>query len=149
MLLRALVGFYARQSEDAGRLAAIGFLFAFVGTVLIKGDFYANTFATPLVDLRHPELLDSPYGGVLQFWCPLDFEFLALARILFGVATRCARICSRGRRGCCWLERSSRCCRGLMCLCEIIFDMAVAWLGIALMKQSALSAPARRHLRRT
>jgi hypothetical protein len=146
LLLGGLVGLYARQSEDAGKLGTIGFLFAFVGTVLITGDFYANTFVTPLVDLGHPELLDSPYGGVLRFWLPLEFGFLTLAWILLGVATLRARVYPRGAS---WLLLVGAVVALLpLPYVNIIFDAAVAWLGIALMKPSALSTPARRHLRR-
>src|ERR687897_777261 len=39
LLLAGLVGLYAFQSREAGRLGAIGFPVAFVGTSLIMGDF--------------------------------------------------------------------------------------------------------------
>jgi hypothetical protein len=144
LLLVALFGLYARQSEGAGKLGVIGFLFAFFGTVLITGDFYANTFVTPLVDLGHPELLDSPYSGVLQFWLPLEFGFLTLGWILFAVATLRARIYPRGAS---WLLLAGAVVALLpLPYVNIIFDAAVVWLGITLMKQSASAAPSRRHL---
>jgi hypothetical protein len=49
LLLGGMVALYVRQSEAAGRLGLISFLLAFFGTVLVEGDFYANTFVTPLV----------------------------------------------------------------------------------------------------
>src|SRR3712207_3231537 len=49
LLLGGMVGLYVRQAEAAGRLGLIGFLLAFFVTVFVVGDFYANTFVTPLV----------------------------------------------------------------------------------------------------
>jgi hypothetical protein len=55
-------GLYARQSEAAARLGLVGFLLAFFATVFVEGDFYANTFVTPLVAQDNPALLiNSPY----------------------------------------------------------------------------------------
>jgi hypothetical protein len=43
-LLGGLVGLYVRQSEAAKKLGVVGFVLAFLGTALVVGDFYANTF---------------------------------------------------------------------------------------------------------
>ncbi|MBA2715022.1 MAG: hypothetical protein H0U55_15900 [Rubrobacteraceae bacterium] len=83
------------------------------------GDFYSNTFVTPTLAIGVPEALEGHNGGVLAFWLPLEFGFLALAWLPFALSTVRA----------------------------VPFDAAVAWLGVALMRQSGSPSP-RRHLRR-
>src|ERR687898_905077 len=80
LLLAGLVGLYAFQAQMAGRLGAVGFYAAFFVTALILGDFYANTFVTPALALGVPEAFEGRNAGVLVFWLPLEFGFLALAK---------------------------------------------------------------------
>jgi uncharacterized membrane protein (DUF485 family) len=96
LLLGGLVGFYLRQSEAAGRLGLVGFLLAFFGTAFVVGDFYANTFVTPLVAQGAPEFLDDPLSGMLQVWLPFSFGFLAFSWLLLAVVTLRAGVYPRG-----------------------------------------------------
>lgn len=47
LLLLALTGLYERQSRASGGLGLIGYLVAFVGTVLAAGDWWFELFAVP------------------------------------------------------------------------------------------------------
>ena len=96
LLLGGLVGFYLRQSQAVGRLGLVGFLLAFFGTALVVGDFYANTFVTPLVAQGAPEFLDDPLSGMMQVWLPFSFGFLAFSWLLLAVCTLRARVYPRG-----------------------------------------------------
>jgi hypothetical protein len=96
LLLGGMFGLYVRQSEAAGGLGLIGFLSAFLGTVLVVGDFYTNTFVTPLVAREAPAFLDNPLSGILQVWLPFDFVLLGLSWLLLAVATLRARTYPRG-----------------------------------------------------
>jgi len=96
LLLGGLVGFYLGQSQAAGRLGLVGFLIAFFGTVIVVGDFYANTFVTPLVAQGAPEFLDNPLSGMLQVWLPFSFGVLAFSWLLLAVCTLRARVYPRG-----------------------------------------------------
>ncbi|HEV2741709.1 MAG TPA: hypothetical protein VGV91_00995 [Rubrobacter sp.] len=96
LLLGGLVGFYLRQSEAVGRLGLVGFLLAFFGTVFVVGDFYANTFVTPLVAQGAPEFLDDPLSGMMQVWLPFSFGFLAFSWLLLAVVTLRAGVYPRG-----------------------------------------------------
>src|SRR5829696_1828192 len=143
--LAGLVGLYAFQSREAGRLGAIGFPIAFFVTALMLGDFYANTFVTPALAIGVPNALDVHNAGVLLFWLPLEFGFLALAWFPFAVATLRAGVYPRGAA---WLLVVG----ALVALVplpyvNVPFDAAVAWLGIALMRRSASPSPPR-YLRR-
>ncbi len=145
LLLAGLVGLYAFQSQEAGRLGAVGFSTAFFVTALILGDFYANTFVTPSLALDSPHALDSDHFGLLGLWLPLEFGFLALAWSPFAVATLRARVYPRGVA---WLLLVGALIALLpLPYVNVLFDAAVSWLGIALMRQSA-SPPVQRPLRR-
>jgi hypothetical protein len=145
LLLAGLVGLYALQAQEAGRLGAVGFSTAFFVTAVMLGDFYANTFVTPALAIGVPEALDVHNAGVLLFWLPLEFGFLALAWLPFALATLRAGVYPRGAA---WLLVAG----ALVALVplpyvNVPFDAAVAWLGIALMRRSASPSPPR-YLRR-
>lgn len=96
LLLGGMVGLYLRQAEAAGKSGFVGFVLAFFVTVFVVGDFYANTFVTPLVARGAPAFLDNPLSGFLQVWLPFDFVLLALGWLLLAVATLRARVYPRG-----------------------------------------------------
>ncbi len=96
LLLGGSVGFYLGQSEAAGRLGLVGFLLAFFGTAFVVGDFYANTFVTPLVALGAPAFLDDPLSGILQVWLPFSFGVLAFSWLPLAVCTLRAGVYPRG-----------------------------------------------------
>ena len=96
LLLGGLVGLYVGQLREAGRLGLVGFFAAYFGTALMVGDFYANTFVTPLVAYGHPDVLNGPFAGVLGLWLPVEFGFLTVTWLLFAVARLRARVYPRG-----------------------------------------------------
>jgi hypothetical protein len=135
-LLGGLVGLYVRQSEAAKKLGVAGFVLAFLGTALVVGDFYANTFITPLVALEAPNFLDNPLAGVLQVWLPFDFVLLAASCLVLCVATVRARVYPRGAS---WLLLGGAVLALLpLPLVNIVFETALVWLGLALMKGSGI-----------
>jgi hypothetical protein len=65
-LLLALTAIYIRESPALGRLGLIGYLTAFMGTLLVAGDWWFEAFAVPMIATQAPEVLDlSPTGSVL------------------------------------------------------------------------------------
>jgi hypothetical protein len=145
LLLAGLVGLYAFQAQEAGRLGAVGFSTAFFVTAVMLGDFYANTFVTPTLTIGVPGALDVHNAGVLLFWLPLEFGFLALAWLPFALSTVRAGVYPRPAAW--WLVVGAILALIPLPYINIPFDVAVAWLGIALVKRSGLPSP-RRHLRR-
>jgi hypothetical protein len=135
-LLGGLVGLYVRQSEAAKKLGVAGFVLAFLGTALVVGDYYANTFITPLVALEAPNFLDNPLAGVLQVWLPFDFVLLAASCLVLCVATVRARVYPRGAS---WLLLGGAVLALLpLPLVNIVFETALVWLGLALLKGSGI-----------
>jgi hypothetical protein len=113
-----------------------GFVLAFLGTALVVGDFYANTFITPLVALEAPNFLDNPLAGVLQVWLPFDFVLLAASCLVLCVATVRARVYPRGAS---WLLLGGAVLALLpLPLVNIVFETALVWLGLALLKGSGI-----------
>lgn len=56
-MLLGLVGLYAIQSETTDRFGLVGFLLAFLGTVLFAGAIWALLFVGPVVAAEAPQLL--------------------------------------------------------------------------------------------
>jgi hypothetical protein len=131
LLLGGLVGLYLRQSEEAGRLGLVGFLLAFFGTAFVVGDFYANTFVTPLVALGAPEFLDDPLSGMLQVWLPFSFGVLAFSWLPLAVATLRARVYPRGASW--FLLVGAVLALVPFPLANLPFYAALAWVGLRLL----------------
>ena len=95
-LLLGLVGLYARQSEEAGRLGLVGFLLAFLGTMLIAGDLWFEAFAFPYLMEVAPKTLEgeSP-GGTLIAGAGVSFLTFNTGWLLFGIASFRARVFPR------------------------------------------------------
>ena len=142
LLLGGLVGLYVRQSEAAGRLGVIGFLLAFFVTTFVTGDFYANTFVTPMVALEAPAFLDNPLSGFLQVWLPFDFVLLALGWLLLAVVTVRARVYPRVAS---WLLLVGAVVALVpIPLANLPFEAVLAWLGLFLLKTRDYPARRRR-----
>jgi hypothetical protein len=132
LLLGGMVGLYVRQCEAAGKLGVIGFVMAFFGTVLVEGDFYANTLVTPLVAQEAPAFLDNPLSGFLQVWLPFDFTVLAFSWLILAVATVRARVYPRAAAW--FLLVSTLVALIPLPLVDVPFDAALLWLGIVLLR---------------
>ncbi len=68
LLLLGLVGLYARQSEEAGKLGLAGFHLAFLGTMLLAGDLWFEAFAVP-GGCRRSCGRDDPHGDAHSGGC--------------------------------------------------------------------------------
>ena len=142
LLLGGLVGFYLGQSGSAGRFGLAGFLVAFFGTSFVVGDFYANTFVTPLVAIGAPAFLDDPLSGILQVWLPFSFGVLALGWLPLCVATLRARAYPRGVS---WaLLVGAALALVPLPLANLLFYAALAWAGLHLLRAREAAPEGRR-----
>lgn len=125
-VLLGLLGLYVRQSEAAGALGLIGFLVAFLGTVLIGGFIWASAFIAPDLAVVAPQFLDGgPPSGFF-----LSFITFALGWLLFAVSTLRARVFPRAAAillivGAVFIVLP-------LPFTTVVFAVAVAWLGFAL-----------------
>ena len=92
LVLLGLVGLYTSQSQAVGILGLVGFLVAFLGTVMLVGGLWFELFVTPNLAAQAPELVEADLGG-LGF--TLTFFLGAVGWVLFGVATLRANVYPR------------------------------------------------------
>ena len=95
-LLIALTGLYAVQATAAGRLGLVGYLVAALGTLLVAGDWWYETFVAPLIAAQAPELLRTAPSGSILIGAAATFGSFALGWVLFGIASYRARVFPRG-----------------------------------------------------
>lgn len=128
LLLVALAGLYARQSDAAGALGVAGFVAALIGTGLLAGMMWTFAFVVPSAALEAPAFLNAE-----QTAGPLDAGFMisglavAIGWALFGVATLRAGVFPR-------LATIVLIVRAVVTFLPfapstLIIDVAVAWMG--------------------
>jgi hypothetical protein len=91
LLLLGLVGLYARQSAASGTLGLVGFLVAFLGTLLLAGAWWWEAFAVPYAVERAPALVAATPTGRLLTGRIMSFGVFALGWMLLGWL-----VCGRG-----------------------------------------------------
>ncbi len=135
LLLLGLVGLYVRQSEAAGVLGFVGFLVAFLGTVLVSGALWFELFITPSLAAEAPGLAEAELGlaGFI-----LSFLLVIIGWILFGVATLRARVYPRPAAV--LLIAGAVVSFAPIPLSGIILSVAVAWLGFVLFTGRGMSS---------
>jgi uncharacterized membrane protein required for colicin V production len=62
LLLLGLVGFYTSQSRAEGTLGLVGFLVAFLGTVLLVGALWFELLITPALAEQAPDVAGEELG---------------------------------------------------------------------------------------
>ena len=86
LLLLGLVGIHARQAEKTGRLGTIGFLLAFLGSALLAGWLWTETFVAPAVAEVAIEMLGGEPRGTLAIGLALTFTLFGIGWLLFGLS---------------------------------------------------------------
>jgi hypothetical protein len=91
LMVLGLVGLYAFQREESGSFGIVGFLLAFLGTMLFAGAVWALLFIGPLVATEAPQLLQGqpPASVAFRFAVMgflISYGLFALGWLLFGVA---------------------------------------------------------------
>jgi hypothetical protein len=95
LLLVALAGLHARQSEAAGALGLAGFIAALIGTGLFVGSVWTNTFIPPALAVEAPAVLDAEPTGSLAFGFYFSFIVFGLCWALFRMGMLRARVYPR------------------------------------------------------
>jgi hypothetical protein len=92
LLLVALPAAYAWQAHAAGSLGVVGVVAAIVGTFLLGGDLWFETFAVPWLADRAPQSLDTTPTTLLALGALTSYATFALGWALFGLASLRARV---------------------------------------------------------
>ena len=135
LLSAGLVGLYARQWQAAGAPGFVGFLVAFVGTVVFTGFFWANIFVAPDLAVGAPEFLDQ--GGRFPGF-RLSLLIYAAGWLLFGLASLLARVYPRGPV----IALIAGAALDLFGapLSGLVIDAAFVWLGFTLLSGRGVQA---------
>jgi hypothetical protein len=86
-LLLALTGIYARQVPEAGNLGLAGYLVAFLGTLLVAGNWWYEAFIGPVLRVQAPELLKTAPSGSILVAAALTSLTFAAGWVTFGLAS--------------------------------------------------------------
>jgi len=130
LVLGGLVGLYAGQLQAAKTLGIFGFLLAFFGTALMIGAAWFEAFATRTLALAVPGFFEDDPAGWLGWGMGLAYVLAALGWLVFGLATLRAHVYPR------WAAILLIVGAVLLGLpvpgLEIVFAVAIAWLGFVL-----------------
>jgi len=85
-LLVALIGAYGWGVHKAGRFGVIAFVTAIVGTMLLGGDLWFETFAVPWLADVAPASLDTDPTTVIAIGAVASYLSFAIGWVLFGIA---------------------------------------------------------------
>lgn len=94
-LLLALTGLYLHQAAAAGKLGVIGYLVAALGTVLVAGDWWFESFIVPQIAAVAPQIMTGEVTGSMVVGAAATFGLFALGWTVFGIATFRARVFPR------------------------------------------------------
>jgi len=94
-LLLALTGLYLRQAHAAGRLGLIGYLIASLGTVLVAGDWWFESFIVPQLAAVAPQVMNAAITGSMLVGGAATFGLFAVGWTVFGIATFRANVYPR------------------------------------------------------
>ena len=98
-LLLALTGLYLRQADAAGKLGLGGYLIAFLGTLLIAGDWWFESFIAPQLAAVAPEVMSGAITGSMALGAAATFGLFAVGWTVFGIATFRANVFPRPAAG--------------------------------------------------
>jgi hypothetical protein len=133
-LMLALIGAYGWGLDKApGRLGVIAFVTAIVGTMLLGGDLWFETFAVPWLADEAPAALDTDPTTLLAIGAISSYLCFAVGWLLFGIASFRARVFPTAI---CVVIAIGGVIgfRALLSPTGIPLGLAVAWLGVWMMR---------------
>ena len=138
LLVLALVAIYEREAPSAGWFGLIGFATALLGTIFMTGDWWYEAFAVPRIAEVVPEAIPTFVGGRLQLGGISSFVVLGIGWVLFGAASLRAHVFPTAISGAILVGGLlSGVPIGLAYLSGgVILGIAIAWLGVWLMRET-------------
>ncbi len=138
LLVLALVAIYEREAPSAGWFGLIGFATALLGTIFMTGDWWYEAFAVPRIAEVVPEAIPTFVGGRLQLGGISSFVVLGIGWALFGAASLRAHVFPTAISGAILVGGLlSGVPIGLAYLSGgVILGIAIAWLGVWLMRET-------------
>ena len=136
-LLLALTAIYTRESAALGRLGLIGYVTAFLGTLMVAGDWWFEAFAIPTIATEAPEVLDLPPSGSVLVGAIATVGLYTVGWTLFGLAALRARAFPRAAA----LLLLVGGLAGPLALStpyQIPLAIAIGWIGLTLRPESRI-----------
>jgi hypothetical protein len=138
-LLFALTGLYLRQADAAGRLGLVGYVVAFVGTVLVAGDWWFESFVVPQIAAVAPQVMTGAIGASMAVGAAATFVLFSLGWTIFGIATYRANVYPRPAA----ILLTIGAVVGILALStpyQVPLAIAIGWIGYSLMRSERAEA---------
>jgi hypothetical protein len=134
-LLLALTAIYARECDAVGRLGLIGYVTAFLGTLMVAGDWWFEAFVVPMIASAAPAVLDLPISGSVLVGAIATVGLYTVGWTLFGLAALRTRAFPRAAA----LLLVAGGLAGPLALStpyQIPLAIAIGWIGLTLVSDS-------------
>ncbi len=95
-LMLFVVASHAWHERSSGRLGVVATIAALVGTMMLGGDLWFETFAVPWLADQAPSSLSTEPTTLLALGAISSYLLMAVGWVLYGVATFRARVFPRG-----------------------------------------------------
>jgi hypothetical protein len=136
VLLLALTGLYLWEAPALGRLGLAGYLTAFLGTLLVAGDWWFEAFVVPALAAQAPQILAEPPGASVLAGAVATIVFCTAGWIMFGIAAFRAAVFPRPAAVLLVVAGLA----GVLTLWtpwQIPLAVAVGWIGVSLRRCAA------------
>jgi hypothetical protein len=134
-LLLALTAIYTREAAALGRLGLIGYVTAFLGTLMVAGDWWFEAFVVPMIATAAPAALDLPISGSVLVGAIATIGLYTMGWTLFGLAALRTRAFPRAAA----LLLVAGGLAGPLALStpyQIPLAIAIGWIGLTLVSDS-------------
>lgn len=134
-LLIALTSLYTRQARMAGRLGLIGYLTAFLGTLLFAGNWWYEAFIGPVLREQAPALLATAPSGTILVGAAITAVTFAAGWVMFGLASVRAGAFPRGAA----VFMTIGGIAGVVALIspfQVPLALSVGWIGLSLIRST-------------
>ena len=135
-LLLTLTAIYTCKSASLGRLGLIGYVIAFLGTVMVAGDWWFEAYAMPRIAANAPETLGMRPSGSVLVGAIVTVGLYSVGWILFSLAALRAHAFSRAA-GLLMLAGGLLGPLALLTPYQVPLAIAICWAGYTLQSGSS------------
>ena len=136
-LLLAVTAVYTRESAALGTVGLIGYVTAFLGTLMVAGDWWFEAFVVPAIATAAPAVLDLPLSGSVLVGAIATVGLYTVGWTLFGLAALRAHAFPRAAA----LLLLAGGLAGPLALStpyQIPLAIAIGWIGVTLRPESRI-----------
>jgi hypothetical protein len=131
VLLLALTTLYWIEANVVGGLGLVGYLIAFLGTLMVAGDWWYETFITPVLRSRVPGIFGETRPTLVLIGAFVTSAAFAVGWLIFGFSSYRAGILPRGASILVMLGGFAGAAT-LIVGSQIPLAVAVGWIGLSL-----------------